>query len=99
MITLNNARNGDNPENEESTFKLTGIDPNMLKRLQDEARRIGVDLNRYILSILKKEMDRVKAVHHANAAPARDEMWINENTERYLRSSEEFYTIDDALWE
>jgi hypothetical protein len=68
---------------------LTNIDHGIIEKLEFEAGYRGVDLNTYVISILKKE------VGHDYLGG----ILIGEETENYLKLSENFNRIDDALWD
>jgi len=102
MITLSNKGNTEAPNRWENRFVLKGMGPEMLARLSEEARRMGMGLNRYILTILEKELIRLDSISKKKTDQVRDtkdELWISERTETFLRTSEDFCTIDDSLWE
>jgi len=81
---------------------LKNIDDEVLKRLQAEANRRGIDLNTYILKIFKKvlglDMDKDRDFVH-NDLDYLAGTWTEEDAEAFAKATEDFNKIDKELWQ
>jgi hypothetical protein len=80
------------------TLVIRGIDPALRSALEAERTRLGTSLNAVVLRILRSSLGLTETagLHHDLDALAG--AWSREETEEFVRSTEQFEEIDPALW-
>jgi len=80
---------------------IRNVDDKIVHGLKSEADSMGIDLNTFILSILKKELGLDTQFQQDNVYNDLDYLagtWSKEETEDFLKSIEHFNKIDEELW-
>ena len=80
---------------------IKNVDDKIVRRLKSEADSMGMDLNTFILSIFKKELELDTRVEQDSVYNDLDYLagtWSKEETEDFLKSIEPFNRIDEELW-
>lgn len=81
---------------------LKNIDDEVLKRLQAEVNRRGIDLNSYIIKIFRKvvgldtEKNKEVVYHDLDYLAG---TWSEEDAEAFTKATEDFNKIDKELWQ
>ena len=83
------------------SLTIESLSPQVLERLQAEARQRGVDLNAVVKQLLDEAVGPVTAV--SAAAPYHDldalaGTWSEEETKAFLATVAAFARVDEDLW-
>ena len=84
------------------SITIKNLDENIFVRLRFEAKKQGLDLNAYVLSLIRKSLgiDRFKGkMTDKNNLSQLAGTWTQSDYDQFIRNTHSFNEIDEQLWQ
>ena len=86
----------------QQTIVIKNLDKNLVERLSFEAQKNGMDINAYVLSLIKNSLKKAKrTIKEKDKQDLLNQSgkWTQNEYEAFLKNISQFDKIDKELWQ